>query len=115
MFEISKEITAYFEAEDLFTAICENRIYAAIAPEDVIFPFTTFLINQQETATKDMDVFDVTVFVWFDPTEYTKAIQFTDTVTSLVKSNDNWDWENSTFQYIEDNDSYCGIINFKIN
>lgn len=115
MFEISKEIIAYFESASGFTAICENRIYAAIAPEEVIFPFTTFLINQQEGATKDMDGFDITAFVWFEPTEYTNAIQFTDTVTGLVKSNNNWDWENSTFQYIEDNDSYCGIVNFKIN
>lgn len=114
MFEISKEIIAYFEGDSGFTAICNNRIYAAIAPEDAVFPFTTFLINQQEGATKDIDIFNITIFVWFEPTEYTNAIQFTDAVSGLVRSNGRWDWENNTFQYIEENDSYCGIINFKI-
>lgn len=114
MFEVSKEIIAYFESESGFTTICNNRIYAAIAPEDVVFPFTTFLINQVESESKDKDVFSITMFSWFKPTEYTKAIQFTDTVTDLVKQNNVWDWENSTFQYIEENDSYCGIVNFKI-
>lgn len=114
MFEISKQIIAYFEGEINFTAICENRIYAAIAPEDVVFPFTTFLINQVESESKDKDVFSITLFNWFKPTEYTNAIQFTDVVTDLVKQNDTWDWENSTFQYIEENDSYCGIVNLKI-
>lgn len=114
MFEISKQIIAYFEGKTDFTTICGNRIFAVIAPEDVTFPFTAFTINQFEAATKDIDVYDVTLFLWFMPTEYTNAIQFTDKVTELVKENNNWNWENSTFQYIEENDSYCGIINLKI-
>lgn len=114
MFRISQEIISYFENTILFTNVCDNRIYAVIAPEDVTFPFSAFTINQFETATKDIDVFDITLFLWFEQDKYTDAVKFTDVCTQLVKANPNWEWKNSTFQFIEENTSYCGIINFNI-
>jgi hypothetical protein len=116
MYELSKQIIAYFIAETSFTDVVSENIYAVIAPEEQEFPFVCFTINQQETATKDIDSFDVTLFLWFDQNQYDAAMQFTDTVTSLVKENNEWDWQNSTFLFVEENISYCGIINFnKIN
>ncbi len=114
MFEISQQIIAYFEDKIQFTDVCDNRIFAVIAPEDVVFPFAAFTINQFEAETKDADIFDVTLFLWFEQDKYTDAIKFTDACTELVRAKDEWDWKNSAFQFIEENTSYCGIINFNI-
>lgn len=113
MYELSQEIIAYFNGKTEFTSMVNDSIYAVIAPEGQGFPFVCFLINQQETQTKDVDSFSVTLFLWFDENKYDEAMQFTDTVTALVKDNPNWDWENSTLQFVEENISFCGIINFK--
>lgn len=113
MYELSQEIIAYFNAQSGFTAVVNDSIYAVIAPEDQAFPFVCFLVNQQETETKDVDSFSVTLFLWFAENKYDQAMQFTDTVTDLVKNNPLWDWENSTLQFVEENISFCGIINFK--
>lgn len=113
MEELSKEVVAYLEAQSQITAIVGDKIYAVIAPEDVEFPFVVFTINDRSFLTKEQDEFDVTVFLWFDENQYSQAMQFTDTVTEVTKNKNNWDWQNSTFQFIEDNISYCGIINFK--
>lgn len=113
MYELSQQIIAYFTSKTFFTDIVSDNIYAVIAPEGQTFPFACFVINQQAILSREGDEFNVTLFLWFSENQYDQAIQFTDTVTALVKENTSWNWEDSTFQFIEENISYCGIINFK--
>lgn len=114
MFEVSQELVQYLESITAITNVVDSRIYAFIAPEDVQFPFITFAINQFEPESNDGDMYDVTVFAWFEQDKYKDAIQFTDVITNALKQNLEYNWEFSTFQFIEENISYAGIVNLKI-
>lgn len=113
MEELSLDIVAYLQSQTAVTDIVGADIYAVIAPEHQQFPFVAFTINDQSPATKESDEFNVSIFLWFSENEYTKAMKFTDAVTAVVKNKEDWDWLGSSFQFVEENISYCGIINFK--
>ena len=90
MKELSIDIVAYLQGQTQITDIVAERIYAVIGPENVVFPFVTFTINEQTPLTKESDEFDVTLFLWFDENKYDDAMDFTDTVTGIVKNKTNW-------------------------
>ena len=113
MYQLSQQIIAYFTAQTAFTNVVAQDIYAVIAPENQNFPFVTFRISSQETATKDLDEYQVALFLWFEENQYDQAVQFVDVVTNLVKQNNNWDWQFSSVDFIEENASFVGMINFK--
>lgn len=114
MFEAtSLEVYDYFKNALEFNAIFNENIFPVIAPESATFPFACYLIDQSEEETKDIDVFNCIVFLWFDVEKYTDCVKAIDVCTGLVKNNPNWDYGNSTIQFIEENYSFCGIINFK--
>lgn len=110
MFEISKEIKLFFTALTAFTDVCQNRMFPVYAMPDVAFPFATYKINEVNPDTKDGTKFNITVYFWFKPDSYDNVCQLVDAMKLLIE--DKYDWQNSTIDFIEENQSFAGIINF---
>jgi len=111
MFQFSELIFSFFTSSSTFTAVVGQRMYPVIAPEDGQFPFATYSLESQEGESKDADLFRATLFFWFQENQYNEALQFTDQMIELVKASQNIEFESSTVQYLEENNSYAGVIN----
>lgn len=111
MFQFSELIFSFFTSNSAFTIVMAQRMYPVIAPEDVQFPFATYSLESQEGESKDADLFRATLFFWFQENQYNEALQFTDQMIELVKASQNIEFESSTVQYLEENNSYAGVIN----
>lgn len=112
MFQFSELIFSFFTSSSTFTSLMGQRMYPVIAPEDVQFPFATYSLESQEAESKDADMFRATLFFWFQENQYNEALQFTDQMIALVKASQNLEFESSSVQYLEENNSYAGVINF---
>lgn len=111
MFQFSELLYSFFTTNTSFATAMGLRLYPIIAPEDVEFPFATYSIESQESESKDADMFRATMFFWFKENQYNEALQFTDQMIEVVKNSNNIEFESSSVQYLEENDSYAGIIN----
>jgi hypothetical protein len=111
MFQFSELIFSFFISSSEFSVLLEERMYPIIAPEDVVFPFATYTLESTEGESKDADLFRATLFFWFQENQYNEALQFTDQMIELVKASQNIEFESSSVQYLEENNSYAGIIN----
>lgn len=110
MFELSKQIKDFFTALPAFTSVCANRISPIFAMADTVYPFATYRINEQNPQSLDGANFTVSVSFWFKPEKYDEVCQLLDAMKPLV--DDVYDWQNSTIDFIEENQSFAGIINF---
>lgn len=111
MFQFSELIFSFFTSSTVFTSLMEQRMYPVIAPEDVQFPFATYSLESKESESKDADLYRATLFFWFEENQYNEALQFTDQMIELVKASQNIEFESSSVQYLEENNSYAGVIN----
>lgn len=111
MFQFSELIFSFFTSSTIFTTAMGQRMFPVIAPEDVIFPFATYSLESKEAESKDADMYRATLFFWFAKNQYNEALQFTDQMIELVKASNNVEFESSSVQYLEENDSYAGVIN----
>jgi hypothetical protein len=111
MLEISEEITAFLLAQAGFTSVMGQRISPYFAKESTTFPFATYRINEQNASSKDGKEATVALMLWFDPNKYKACAQATDAIKNIIETE--YDWESSTIDFIEDNQSFVGIINFK--
>lgn len=111
MFQFSELIFSFFTSNSAFSVLMEQRMYPIIAPEDVVFPFATYTLESREGESKDADSYRATLFFWFQENQYNEALQFTDQMIDLVKATQNIEFESSSVQYLEENNSYAGIIN----
>lgn len=112
MFQFSELIFSFFTSSTFFANVMMQRMYPVIAPEDVVFPFATYRIESKEGESKDADLYRATLFFWFEENQYNEALQFTDQMIEIVKGSQNLEFESSSVEYIEENNSYAGVINF---
>ena len=110
MFEISKQIKEFFTSLTVFTSVCATRISPVYAMADTVYPFATYRINEQNPNTKDGVTFTVSVSFWFKPEKYDDVCKLLDALKPFVDAK--YDWQNSTIDFIEENQSMTGIINF---
>lgn len=111
MFQFSEFIFSFFTSSSTFTSLMGQRMYPVIAPEDVQFPFATYSLEGVEAESKDADLFRTTLFFWFQENQYNEALQFTDEMIELVRGSQNLEVESFSVQYLEENNSYAGVIN----
>jgi hypothetical protein len=113
MFEKSQEIASFFKNLPAFNAVMDGRIYPIVANENVNPPFAIYRIEERQSASKDLDEYNVSLFLYFTPESYKNCAVFTDAITSEVKENDDFVWERSEIDFIEENRSFVGSITFK--
>ncbi len=111
MFQFSELLYSFFTSNIGFTSVMEDKLFPIIAPEETVSPFATYRIGGKEGVSKDADEYNATLFFWFDENQYNEALQFTDQMIELVKASQNLEFVSSSIDYIEENDSYAGIIN----
>jgi hypothetical protein len=110
MLEISNDLTAFLATQTVFTAVIADRLRPIVADETIVFPFSTYRINEQLGQSKDGTTATIAIYFWFKTNEYKKCVAFTDAMKPIIEQN--YDWQNSTVDFIEENQSYVGIINF---
>jgi len=111
MFEFSEILFSFFTQNSTFAATMGLRLYPIIAPEDVVIPFATYSLEGREIESKDADLYRATLFFWFQENQYNEALQFTDQMIEIIKASNNFEYESSTVEYLEENNSYAGVIN----
>lgn len=115
MLEISEGLYAYLTAQSVFTTAMGSKLSPIVAAPDTAFPFATFRINEQSISSYDGTAGTVQLYFWYGPKEYKKCVQFTDAMKTVIDDNDNYQWQNSSVDFIEENQSFVGIINFSTN
>lgn len=114
MITVSIKVANFFLTKqsyvDVFGAV---RPYPVVAPEGTQFPFATYTIDRVEGKTKDGDEYSVTVYFWFDANNYTEMATLLENIIPEIQ--DDYDFQAATMDFVEDNQSYVGIINFLIN
>lgn len=115
MFEISESLYAYLVAQTAFTNVMGTKLSPIVALPETAFPFTTYKIETQSPSSYDSDAGTVQLYFWYGPKEYKKCVQFTDAMKTVIDSKDNYQWQSSSVDFIEENQSFVGIINFSTN
>ena len=113
MLVVSEKIKTFFTAQSAFTAAMGTKIFPVFASENTGLPFATYMVDRVEFKSKDADQYDVTVYFWFDQNNYNAMAEFMDDILPAIKNE--FDWQGSTMDFIEDSKAYVGIINFLIN
>ena len=113
MEEVSQNLKAYLLSCPEFTSVMVGRVWALAAPGDAEWPFSIFRIREENGETKDGDSYLVTLSAHFKPEKYAECVRFLDAMKPLIKSK--YDWISSEPDINEEDLSYMGFINFKIN
>lgn len=113
MFEVSKQIVAYFEGLTEFTSVMNQNLFALVVKAGIEFPFCVYKINEQTPATKNVDQNDVVFYCYFAAEKYDEAAQFVDVMTQKIEES-NFQWQSSSIDFYDEDQSIVGIINFKI-
>ncbi len=113
MKEVSQLIVAFFNSQAAFTNIFSNRFYAMAAPGSVTWPFAIFRIYEEAGASKDGDSYQVTLSLHFKPEKYSECLDACDVMKPIIKKE--FHWLSSEPEINEEDLSYMGIINFKLN
>jgi hypothetical protein len=112
MITACNEIYSFFTTNSVFSTALQTKLYPAVAPEGTNFPFATYQVDRVEAKSKDKDDHMVTLFLRFDKNKFTEMAQLMEDILPIIKNK--YDWEGSTFDFIEDDMGYVGIINFLI-
>jgi hypothetical protein len=112
MIVVTEKIMQFFSGNSIFTTTMGTKLYPIVAPEKTSFPFTTYSIDRIEAESKDKDAYNITLYVRFGKDEFTRMAQFMEDILPPIKNE--FDWQGSTIDFIEDDMSYVGIINFLI-
>lgn len=112
MIVVAKQIIDFFGSNTVFTETMGTKLYPVVAPEKTPFPFTTYSIDRIEAESKDKDAYSIALYVRFDQSKFTEMAQFMEDILPYIKNE--FDWQGSTIDFIEDDMSYVGIINFLI-
>lgn len=112
MITVSNEIAEFLKNNDKYVAVfgADNYPHPVVATEGTPFPFATYTIDRVEGKTKDGDDYSVVVYFWFDKNQYNEMATFLEAIIPDIKNE--FDFEAATMDFIEDNLSYVGIINF---
>lgn len=112
MIVVTEKIMQFFGGNSVFTDTMGTRLYPIVAPEKTPFPFTTYSVDRIEAKSKDKDDYNITLYVRFAQSKFTVMAQFMEDILPYIKNE--FDWQGSTIDFIEDDMSYVGIINFLI-
>jgi hypothetical protein len=115
MLKISEELIAFLATHPDFTVAMGTKIFPIVAPEGTNFPFATYRINEVANLSYDATAATVQLYFWFAQNEYKKAVDFVDKMKPIIEENENYEWQNSTVDFIESGFSFVGIINFNTN
>lgn len=114
MISISIKIADFFLSKQSYTDVFgSNRPDPVVAPEGTAFPFATYTIDRIEGKTKDGDEYNVTAYFWFDANQYNEMATLLENIIPEIQ--DEYDFQAATMDFVEDNQSFVGIINFLIN
>jgi hypothetical protein len=115
MLKISEELIAFLATHTDFTTAMGTRIFPIVAPDQTTFPFATYRINEVANLSCDGTSSAVQLYFWFGQNEYKKAVDFVDKMKPIIEEKQNYEWQDSTVDFIEEGFSFVGIINFKTN
>ena len=115
MLKISEELILFLATHSDFTDAMGIKVFPIVAPEGTNFPFTTYRINEQSNLSYDGTSASVQLYFWFGPKDYKKAVDFVDKMKPIIENKQNYEWQNSTVDFIEDGFSFVGIINLSTN
>jgi predicted acetyltransferase len=110
MLELSDEITAFLLNQTVFTAVMNDRLSPIVSSVDEVYPFANYIVKEQTGQSKDGDASSATLMFYFEQNGYRKCVEFLDQMKPIVK--ENYDWINSEIQFVEEDQSFVGIINF---
>jgi hypothetical protein len=112
MIVVTEQLMQFFSSNSVFTDTMGTKLYPIVAPEKTSFPFTTYSIDRIEAESKDKDAYSIALYVRFSHSQFTLMAQFMEDILPYIKNE--FDWQGSTIDFIEDDMSYVGIINFLI-
>jgi hypothetical protein len=115
MLEISEGLSAFLATQTVFTTAMGAKLSPIVALPETAFPFATYRITEQSISSYDGTAGTVQLYFWYGPKEYKKCAQFTDAMKAVIDGKDNYQWQNSSIDFIEENQSFVGIINFSTN
>jgi hypothetical protein len=110
MEELSQELTAFLLSQSGFTTVMAQRLSPVITPADETFPFANYVITQQSGQSKDGSAYNVVLACYFKAEGYLACVRFLDLLKPIIESN--YDWESSTVEFVQEDQSFVGIINF---
>jgi len=110
MLELSDEITTFLLAQSVFTDVMEERLSPIVSSTDEVYPFANYVIKEQAGQSKDGDSASVSLLFYFEQNSYRKCVEFLDQIKPIIK--ENYDWLNSEIEFVEQDQSFVGIINF---
>jgi hypothetical protein len=111
---ISEQIYEYFTNETSFTDIVSTNLFPVVADKEAVYPFAVYTITQQEGITKDMDEYNIILRTFFEDNAYDNCAAFSESLTATVRNESSFDWQSSEIGFIEENQSFVAIVNFKI-
>ena len=111
MLQQSVDIVAFLKSKTEFTSVMQQKIYPIVALPGTNVPFATYRINEETPFTKEATQANLTVFFWFDPNKYKDCVEFTDAMKTIFENESPYNWLSSSVDYIEENNSFAGIIN----
>lgn len=115
MFQISESLYTFLMAQTSFTAVMGAKLSPIIAGPETTFPFATYKIEEQTATSFDGTGAELQLYLWYGPKEYKKCAQFTDAIKAIIDNSENYNWQTSSIDFIEENQSFVGIINFSTN
>lgn len=110
MLELSDELVTFLLAQTVFTAVMGDRLSPIVSSVDEDYPFANYIVREQSGQSKDGDMSSVTLLFYFDKNNYRKCVEFLDQMKPIIK--ENYDWLNSAPEFLEEDQSFVGIINF---
>lgn len=115
MEEVSNEIFTFLSANSTFSLMMNDtlgltKLFPIVADDSVTFPFSTYRIGSKIGQSKDFKNISVQLYFWFKPNEYQKCVAFTDAMETIIE--EEYDWTSSSIEFLEENQSFAGIINF---
>ena len=114
MKEVSEEIYSYFSNLPAFTSVMGESLFPLVALEETQFPFCVYAIQQQSGLSKDGSSFEVIMSAYFNAENYLEATNFNDAMVLDFKNNANpFDYQDSSIDFLQDNQSIILTITFK--
>lgn len=110
MLELSDEITAFLLSQTVFTNLMGDRLSPIVSSADEVYPFANYVVREQSGQSKDGDSLGASLMFYFEQNSYRKCVEFLDQMKPIIK--ENYDWLNSEIEFIEQDQSFVGIINF---
>jgi hypothetical protein len=110
MYELSIELVEYLLAKTEFTSVMDNRLTPFVSSEDEVYPFANYVVKEDPGFSKDEDALSGALLFYFEKGSYLKLVQFLDVMKPIIK--EKYDWLGSDIEFVEDDQSFVGIINF---